>query len=360
MRASTALTVIKPQKPPANLKHLSGQLAKCKTPEAVLDFERRVSAYEAYMRKAGFSQGDLHETNEARMRARWRLGQMLAAADKAQGQRTDKATSSQAGKKLFAALLKRLKLDKNRAQEAQRIGTMPKIELEKLFQRHRQIGELLTIAELIDAARPYWYKASRQGKHRKIAAEAQNVEGEVGPFVLLYADPPWTFEIYSDKGLGRTAAQHYPTLTDDEIIDFQIGETSVSDMMFDDAVLLLWCTSSNFHRALKVVDGWGFEYKTHAVWDKVKPSLGLVFRNQHEILIYATKGNMPGPQWQPSSVFTYVRKRHSAKPAEIRQAIEKMYPDFDASTRCELFARSPIDGWTTYGLEAQPIREAAE
>jgi len=49
--------------------------------------------------------------------ARWRLGQMLAAGDKAQGRRTDKATSSQAGKKLFGDLLKRLRLDKNRAVE---------------------------------------------------------------------------------------------------------------------------------------------------------------------------------------------------------------------------------------------------
>ena len=35
---------------------------------------RQVAAYEAYMRKAGFSQGDMNDINEHRMRARWRLG----------------------------------------------------------------------------------------------------------------------------------------------------------------------------------------------------------------------------------------------------------------------------------------------
>ena len=38
--------------------------------------------------------------------------------------------------------------------------------------------------------------------------------------------------------------------------------------------------------------------------------------------------------------------------AARNQAIEKMYPDFDAQTRLELFARGDIKGWTTYGFEA--------
>jgi hypothetical protein len=45
---------------------------------------------------------------------------------------------------------------------------------------------------------------------------------------------------------------------------------------------------------------------------------------------------MPGPQYQPPSVFHYPRGVHSAKPPEIRTAIEKMYPAFDAHTRLEL------------------------
>jgi N6-adenosine-specific RNA methylase IME4 len=81
-------------------------------------------------------------------------------------------------------------------------------------------------------------------------------------------------------------------------------------------------------------------------------------------LLYGTskRGNMPAPQYQPPSVFLYPRGEHSAKPPEIRIEIEKMYPDFDAATRCELFYRKAdgeIDGWTTYGFEAG-YREAAQ
>jgi N6-adenosine-specific RNA methylase IME4 len=64
---------------------------------------------------------------------------------------------------------------------------------------------------------------------------------------------------------------------------------------------------------------------------------------------------------EPTSVFTYPRGEHSAKPPEIRGVIERMFPDFDESTRLELFARGDkVPGWTVYGLEAQPAMDAAQ
>jgi N6-adenosine-specific RNA methylase IME4 len=152
--------------------------------------------------------------------------------------------------------------------------------------------------------------------------------------------------------LERTPDQHYPTLSDDEIKEFAIGERSIADLAHEDAALFLWCTSSNIVRALEVMLAWGFTYKSQAVWVKDRSGLGLVFRNQHEVLLYGTKGAMPGPQYQPPSVFQFPRGRHSEKPAEIRAAIEQMYPDFDERTRLELFARDEVKGWTCRGFEA--------
>ena len=106
------------------------------------------------------------------------------------------------------------------------------------------------------------------------------------------------------------------------------------------------------------MERWDFTFKTSAVWDKGRTGLGLVFRNQHEVLLYGTRGNMPGPQYQPPSVFQFPRGRHSAKPGEIRTEIERMYPDFDETARIELFARETVPGWTTYGFEA--LDQAAE
>jgi N6-adenosine-specific RNA methylase IME4 len=125
----------------------------------------------------------------------------------------------------------------------------------------------------------------------------------------------------------------------------------IPELAHKDAALFLWCTSANLPYALEVMAAWDFTYKAQAVWVKDKCGLGLVFRNQHELLLYGTRGAMPGPAYQPASVFAYPRGRHSAKPAAVRTAIERMYPSFDATTRLELFAREQVKGWTGWGYE---------
>lgn len=331
---------------------MSTELAKATTPEQVLDYERRIAAYEAYMRAAGFDQGDLHEVNEHRMRARWRLGQMLAAIGAKRG-------GSKGRPALLKGLLARLKLESKRAQEAQRLGTMPKVELEKRFRELRESGEFATITWLIAQAYPFWHKERRRQRHAAIKSKAQASRADhgFGPFPLIYADPPWHFKTYSEAGGGRSADQHYPTLPDDEILDFRIEGRPVRDIAYDDAMLFLWCTSSNLPLALRVMQAWGFEFKSSAVWIKegesgrLQVGLGQIFRNAHELLLYGARGDVAGPVEAPLSVFKYPRTKHSAKPPEIRAAIERMYPDL-ADNRLELFARGKIPGWITFGFEA--------
>ena len=318
----------------------------------MLDFERRIAAYEAYMRAAGFDQGDLHEVNEHRMRARWRLGQMLAALGAKRG-------GSKGRPALLKDVLARLKLESKRALEAQRLGTMPKIELEKRFRELRESGEFATIAWLIGQAQPFWHKEQRRQRHATINAKAgaARTPHSLGPFPLIYADPPWHFKTYSQAGGGRSPDQHYPTLQDDEIVNFKIDSHPIRAIAHDDAMLFLWCTSSNLQLALHVMNAWGFEFKSSAVWIKegesgrLQVGMGQIFRNAHEILLYGSRGDVPGPVELPLSVFRYPRTKHSAKPAEIRAAIERMYPDF-ADNRIELFARGPVPGWVTDGFEA--------
>jgi N6-adenosine-specific RNA methylase IME4 len=249
-------------------------------------------------------------------------------------------------------------LSRDVAMIAQRIGTLPPKEKAKAYQDAKDDEILPTVSLLHDVARPYWYQASRKAKHQLIRANAAECEEEIGPFPLIYADPPWQFEIYSEKGAERTADQHYPTLSDEEISSFQIQGKLIRDLAADDAALFMWCTSSNIDRALAVMESLDFKFKTSAVWVKTKESgnpwlgLGLVFRNAHEVILYGTRGKMPGPQWQPPSVFLAPRGKHSEKPEVVREAIEKMYPDFDAKTRLELFGRKAAKGWTVRGYEA--------
>jgi len=117
-------------------------------------------------------------------------------------------------------------LDKNRAQEHQRVGAMPQSEMEKAIALAHKIDEDLTISGLLRTARPWWYKQSRRRKHLTIAAQA-NTSKIVQRFALIYADPPTPFETYNWKGTDRTAAQHYPVLTWQEIENFKIDGRSM-------------------------------------------------------------------------------------------------------------------------------------
>ena len=330
---------------------LSRELTTPLPVDRAAEIERTLSLLEDYARRAGlFRPEETLEFRLGRFVARWRLGEALVPMERGTGPGRGKKDVTALTS--FRTLLEQIKVDPQSALEAQRVACLPQSELEKFCNRARKDGDAPTFDELIRYARPYWYQASRKAKHQTIRDRAVMNRAVIGPFPLSYSDPPWQFEVYSEKGLERSPDRHYETLPDDEIINLMINGKSVREIFADDGAHFMWCTSSNFHRALKVLEAWDFEFKTSAVWIKDKIGTGYVFRNQHEMLLYGTRGDMPAPQWQPSSVFQYPVSEHSAKPPEIRAVIERMYPDFDAQTRLELFARGDVNGWTTHGFEA--------
>jgi hypothetical protein len=163
-----------------------------------------------------YSVEDKRPVNELRMKARWKLGGALAITPRKPGARRDLATSSTIETRLsYEDLLEELRLNREVALKAQRIATLPDTELLKAFAAARAEGRLLHYAELIVRARPWWYKANRQARHRAIhdGARQRLVLAHPGPFPLIYADPPWRFEIYSEKGAERTPDQHYRCLS---------------------------------------------------------------------------------------------------------------------------------------------------
>jgi N6-adenosine-specific RNA methylase IME4 len=168
-------------------------------------------------------------------------------------------------------------------------------------------------------------------------------------YAVIYADPPWHFEVYNEEsGVARAAGNHYPTMSLEEICALP-----VSHLATDAAALFLWTTAPHLPEALQAVAAWGFTYKTHAVWVKDWIGLGYFVRNQHELLIVATRGDMPSPSPgnRPPSVISVPRREHSQKPDETYALIERMYPGLP---KIELFARQTRPGWQVWGNEVRP------
>lgn len=188
-------------------------------------------------------------------------------------------------------------------------------------------------------------QATRQLVEMRLADKQRALPTE--QYGVVYADPAWRFQPYSrETGLDRAADNHYPTQTTDEIIKLPVGTLAASD-----AVLFLWATAPMLCDALRVMRFWGFEYKTHFVWDKLLTGTGYWSRNRHELLLIGTRGGIPAPapgtQWE--SIIAAPAGRHSEKPDRAYELIEDYYPNLP---RIELNARRRRDGWTAWGLEA--------
>jgi N6-adenosine-specific RNA methylase IME4 len=308
---------------------------------------------------------------EYRARSERRLGELMDAAPKAAGgghqhkayrgkQNPDKNGAEEVQADAPVPLAAQ-GIDKNLAKAARGAAAMTDAEWEQHIVRIRRLAHALADGsrETVKVARAEEHQIKlkkRKKRHEQIALEAgfaAQVKPLEGQFALIYADPPWTFDTRSDAGKDRSPDNHYPVLSDDSIADIEVDGHRVAEFAAKDAVLLLWCTSANLKRAIAVMERWGFEYKSQLVWDKQSIGTGYWFRSQHEILLLGTRGSPPPPIEIFPSIITAEKTKHSAKPPEVREMIERMFSKFDQHSRIELFYRGePLEGWTCWGNEA--------
>jgi N6-adenosine-specific RNA methylase IME4 len=193
---------------------------------------------------------------------------------------------------------------------------------------------------------------------------------------VILADPEWRFETYSAAGLDRSPDNHYPTSS-----EAQITARDVAAIAADDAMLAIWVT--DLARGIRVLESWGFYFKSYFVWVKdivwtagvdmaagegpsatwyktVGPAgNGYWNRDRDELLLIGTRGKFVAPAMgtQPESVWFAARPkvegsergRHSAKPENAHLWIEQNWPSL---AKIELNARAGRPGWDVWGNEA--------
>jgi N6-adenosine-specific RNA methylase IME4 len=185
---------------------------------------------------------------------------------------------------------------------------------------------------------------NREEKIAAIVANNLPLDGALGKFSVIYADPPWRYDHpISDS---RKIENQYPTMDIDDICALP-----VPDICAEDTILFLWASTPMLKKGLQVMEAWGFEYRTSMVW--VKPSIGpgQWVRQRHELLLIGIKGDIPTPRGadKPDSVIEAPRQEHSKKPDVMYEIIEQMYPEL---ARVELFCRAPREGWSVWGNQA--------
>lgn len=180
-----------------------------------------------------------------------------------------------------------------------------------------------------------------------------------GQFSVIYADPPWRYDFVQVNDWGIEA--HYDTLPLDEIKNYKdVQGVPIQDKFAKTAVLFLWATPPKLKDAMEVIQAWGFQYITGAVWVKNRLGMGYWWMQKHEILLLAKRGNFPAPKTgsRPPSVIEANWNGHSKKPTSIYRMIEKMCPipedikNNGTDYYLECFARGPKRKyWTGFGHE---------
>jgi N6-adenosine-specific RNA methylase IME4 len=289
----------------------------------------------------------LAKATEYQMRLERHLGGLLARAEEA-GQLAGKG---------------RRKNGDDKPATLKEIGIKPKFSMTTRWSAARGADEFESIvtaacdkvrsgsAILVDpiqTARQGDKKESRATRERELGAKQEALPDK--RYGVIYADPEWRFEVYSrETGMDRAADNHYPTSETDAIC-----ARPVQDIAADDCVLFLWATVPMLPDALRVMAAWQFEYKSHAVWLKDRIGTGYWFRNQHELLLVGTRGNIPAPAMgtQFSSVNSAAVGEHSEKPSSFYMMIETYFPTLP---KIELNARRARDGWDRWGFEANGV-----
>ena len=188
-----------------------------------------------------------------------------------------------------------------------------------------------------------------------------------GGYGAIYADPPWRFSTYSDKGKGRSAEAHYDCMSLPEIKAMPVASWAAPD-----AALFLWATDPMLRHALDVMEAWGFKYKTVAFyWVKLNKGadgmfltpkdfftgMGFWTRANPEMCLLGSRGQPKRQNTDVAKLLLAQRREHSRKPEMAYERIERLVD----GPYLELFARAGRPGWDRLGnqaalFDAGPVR----
>ena len=178
-------------------------------------------------------------------------------------------------------------------------------------------------------------------------------------FNLIYPDNPWEYEDGERKMKFRINPS-YPTMSFEEL-----GNLPINAIAANDCVLAMWATGPKMGDAIKIMNIWGFEFRTVLfVWVKTnKVDNTLFYKPAHwtmpnaEYLLFGKKGKPQRIREDIKQIVFAPIGRHSAKPPIFRKHLVNLFGDVP---RIELFARERVAGWDAVGneIDGKDIRVA--
>lgn len=190
-----------------------------------------------------------------------------------------------------------------------------------------------------------------------------------GIYKVIYADPPWVYRDKCHSG-ERGAGYKYDLMTVEQLCDLR---PMIDDLAAPDCLLAMWWVPPQPVEALKVVEAWGFTFKTMKGFSWFKTTkhgkehfgMGNYTRANSEDCLFAIRGkpkrinagvratihdfSEDAVLAHYESVIISPRREHSCKPDQARERLVQLMGDVP---RIELFARQLTPGWDVWGNQA--------
>lgn len=325
-------------------------VAELRTVDETKTFRDKAEALRVFARQTN-NRGLEIDASEIRIRSERRLGELLTEQKATVGfapAGRPKIIGSDEEPIIRPATLADIGIDKKLSMRSQRLAAVDSEDFEREMSEWRWRSESEQARVSLDILKRNAKAEKTQERRDEVDTNGCKVEDlnlliNAGrKFGCIYADPPW---LYDNQGTRAATSNHYDGLTVDELCALPIGDLAATD-----AHLHLWTTNGFLFECDRIIKAWGFEFRSSFIWVKPQIGIGNYWRNSHEILLTAIRGN--AKRFADKSLKSWLecdRGAHSAKPEIVRHMIEKASP----GPFLELFARSPADGWTVWGNQIE-------
>ncbi len=165
-----------------------------------------------------------------------------------------------------------------------------------------------------------------------------------GRFATLVLDPPW-----QDETVSAHQRPPYATMTEAEI-----AAVPVESWALPEGHLYCHAPGPFLPMAIRLVQGWGYDFKQVLTFRKAAWSMGRYFRTLDEYCVFATRGGLMLARADLPNMFEGASGRHSEKPESFYGLVRAASP----GPYGEAFQRQARPDFTNLYVEAPPAMAA--
>jgi N6-adenosine-specific RNA methylase IME4 len=325
----------------AKLTTIRTALEAAKSIDEMIDLRDQAAAVVTLAKAARMSVENVNAAMEIKLRTERKAGELLRGMERA-------GRGRKCNNELHLPSLSDLEISRMESSRWQTMSAVDDDTFDEFIEKHNDAKRELTSKALIQLGKQTIAQSlPTDAPATEDLPSGASVVGSLKEladqkFACIYADPPWQ---YGNQATRAATKNHYRTMTVDDLC-----EMSVSEFAADDSHLHLWTTNAFLQDAFRVMDAWGFEYRSCYVWVKPQMGIGNYWRVSHEFMLLGIRGNAKRFNVKDKMSWgEFPRTKHSAKPEEVRHLIEQV----SNGPYLEIFGRRAVSGWTVLGNQVE-------